>query len=351
MIELLDNPNEQANEVALSPQNRAALALGSTKTEADLNAMALRMKEITAVTNAAGRDQCHAIAMTATKARTAIVKAGKEAREDATIFSKAVIAEEARLTALIEPQETRLKGLRDGWDDMIKAEKEAKEALERGRLLAIAERIATIKYFPVLAAGCRTSAAINSLVGKLEDVDMNGLEEFADDGVQAHEASMKSVLHLLKEKLAEEAETARLAEAHAAEVAALAVERAELAAAKAEARRIADEAAAVQAAERAEFEKQRAQWLADQAAAAAKAKEVEMKAAAALEQADEALEKSLDTAKAMEAEPEANKKPAHSPKNPGANALVNVVAHYFDVEWAIATDWLIQSADEIASFK
>ena len=62
-----------------------------------------------APTNRAGRDQCHAAAMAALKARTAVVNAAKSARADATAFSRAVIAEEARLVALIEPEEIRLK--------------------------------------------------------------------------------------------------------------------------------------------------------------------------------------------------------------------------------------------------
>ena len=62
---------------------------------------------------APGRDQCHAAAMAALKARTAVVNAAKSARADATAFSRAVIAEEARLVALIEPEEIRLKALRD----------------------------------------------------------------------------------------------------------------------------------------------------------------------------------------------------------------------------------------------
>jgi hypothetical protein len=364
MIELLDNPNDQANEVALSPQNRAALALGSTQTEADLRAMAFKMKAVTAVTNAAGRDECHSLIMTSTRGRTSVSKAGKQAREDATVFSKAVIVEEGRLIAVVEPDETRLRGLRDGWDDMLRAEKEAKEALERGRLLAIAERIANIKGFPVLAAGCRTSAAISGLVGKLAAVDMSGLQEFEDDGVKAHEASMKSVLHLLQEKQDEEAETARLAEVHAAEVAALAVERAELAAAKAEAKRIADEAAAVQAKERAEFEEQRAQWLADQAAAVAEAKFAEAKAEAAeleIAQAKAHEQKQIDDAASLLAfqaavmpgpvEIVARLEPPTEPECPTSYALILAVGVAFDVSNATAAKWLVQRADEIAALK
>lgn len=70
--------------------------------------------------------ECHSAAMAATKARTAIVQAGKAARDDATRFSKAVIAEEARLIAIIQPEESRLKVLRDEWDAKEAREKAAK---------------------------------------------------------------------------------------------------------------------------------------------------------------------------------------------------------------------------------
>ena len=77
----------------LQPLN---VALGSSKAEIDLVELASKSKTIVAITNKDGRTECHAAAMTAKDARVSIEKAGKAAREDATAFSKAVIAEERR---------------------------------------------------------------------------------------------------------------------------------------------------------------------------------------------------------------------------------------------------------------
>ena len=69
----------------------------------------------------------------------------KAARDDATRFSKAVIAEEARLIAIIQPEESRLKVLRDEWDAKEAREKAAKAEAERLRVLEISQRIALFK--------------------------------------------------------------------------------------------------------------------------------------------------------------------------------------------------------------
>lgn len=60
-------------------------------------------------------------------ARTAIAKTGKVLREEAVAFSKAVIAKEKELIAIIEPEEERLKAL----------ENEVAEKKERARRMAI----------------------------------------------------------------------------------------------------------------------------------------------------------------------------------------------------------------------
>ena len=54
--------------------------------------------------------------MAALKARTAVTNAAKEARADATAFSRAVIARGGPAGRLIEPEEIRLKSLRDAYD-------------------------------------------------------------------------------------------------------------------------------------------------------------------------------------------------------------------------------------------
>ncbi|MCT9071221.1 hypothetical protein N6G06_07570 [Cupriavidus gilardii] len=75
----------------LTLPQRAAVALGSAEHETKLKELAIKHADIVDIKNSAGRDQCHAAMMTLANARVAITKAGKEARDDATKFSKAVI--------------------------------------------------------------------------------------------------------------------------------------------------------------------------------------------------------------------------------------------------------------------
>lgn len=273
------------------PEVRAALALKSTQTEIDLRALAVKNASIVKVVDKAGRDQAHGAAMELKRARVGIQKTGDEAREDAKNYSKAVVAEVKRLVAITEPEETRLVGLRDAWDDeqaRIKAEEEAKE---KARIAAIQTRIAEIRNFPTLAALCRTASSIEELLVKLRHVE-GGFEEFAEEASAVHAAAVSGVEFMLAEKQKEEAERARIkAEQDAAQAALLkakAEQEAEMArikveqeAARAALKQTQDKARAEQAAaaskladERAAMEKERAQIKAkqdaEQAAAAVK---------------------------------------------------------------------------------
>ena len=236
-IEMFENEDGK-----LTVQARAVLALNASKTETHLLELAKKTQSIVAVTNKAGRDECHSAAMVAADARIQIEKTSKAARDDATKFSKEIIREEKRLVDLIEPEEKRLKGLRDEWDEKIAAEKAAKEAAERARISAIHRRIAEIRGFSTLAMQCRTAARIQELIDKLAQSapDFATFEEFQDEAKEAFESTSNRLVEIHSEKFAEEAERARVKaeqEAAAAQLAAdraaLERERAELAAAKA----------------------------------------------------------------------------------------------------------------------
>ncbi|MFM2253768.1 MAG: hypothetical protein RJB68_2105, partial [Pseudomonadota bacterium] len=150
-IELLD-----AEPATLPVEARAAVALKSSETETQLRELASKNKAIVAIIDKPGREQAHGAAMELKRTRTAIQATGKAARDDATKFSKAVIAEENRLIAIIEPEETRLLALRDGWDTEQARIKAEKEAAERVRIMDINERIAHIQGYVSLALECRT---------------------------------------------------------------------------------------------------------------------------------------------------------------------------------------------------
>lgn len=257
---------EQAAVMAsLPPAQRAALTLNSSQTERDLRELATKHASIQAIKDKAGRDQAHGAAMEVKRARTAIERVGKEARDDATKFSKAVIAEQNRLIDIIITEEQRLLALRDAWDTEQEKIREAAAAAERFRVEQIQGRIDAIKGFEGMARNCRTSGAAQRLADALEKVDLTGLQEFEDQALHIYGEVKGAVNQILTQLQADEAERARIKAAQEAEAARLAAERAELerqrieaaAKANAEADRLAKERAALEAA-RVEFERQRA---------------------------------------------------------------------------------------------
>lgn len=288
----------------LTVHQRAAVALKSDKARVELMALAASSQGITAITNRAGREECHGAAMAATKARTAISQAGKSARDYATRFSKAVIAEEAALIAIIQPEESRLKELRDEWDEKEKAQKAAKAEAERLRVLEITQRIALMRLAASSAAHFSVSSdGASGILSELQAIEIDSsFAEFFGEAKEAHAAACADIRATVEAKRASEesaakaeaalieaakaaAEAARIAEQKRREDAAAAkekadseaAERAERERADAAARKIeqdkADELRRVEAeklaAERKALEAQRAKFEAEQAAARA----------------------------------------------------------------------------------
>ena len=280
-MELMDIDEVQtAPKTELAPIERAAIALESSKTEQHLKALATKHQSITVVKDKAGREQAHGAYMELMRARTTVEKASKEAREDATKFSKAVIAEAARLVAIVEPEEARLKEARDAWDAeqaRIKAEAEARE---RARVLAITERIAAIKAYVVMANNCRTSARVAELQVKLSATEMTGFEEFEREACDAMLATQLHLAKVFSDRQADEVEAARIKADQEAEAARLKADQERIKAEqKAEAEKLAyerklmeEERAAIQAELDAKAEKQRKEMEAKRAAAQAEAR-------------------------------------------------------------------------------
>jgi len=313
------------DDAPLTLQTRAALALNSTKTERDLVALAAKNVHIVAVIDKDGRSQAHGAAMELKAARVTIEKVSKAARDDAVQFGRAIIQEEKRLVALVEPEETRLLALRDEWDAeqaRIKAEAEAKE---RARVTAIHERIAAIRSYVPLAAQCRTAARVDELLNKLVATPQGNFEEFAEEAATVLAGSIQAITAIYEERTAEEAERARAkAEAEAA------------AAALAEQRKAQAAEAAKLAAERAAFEEerriQRESLAAQEAAFKAQQAEVAAKFEAEARHAREAQERA-DYAAAIAATPVA---PAPAPvaaiRSPAATAAPVKACRPTDVE-------------------
>ena len=198
----------------LTVQERAAVALRSSKAEAELLALVDSSKGLAAPTNKAGRDECHGAAMTARNARTAITKASKSARDDAVQFSKAVIAEEARLVAIIKPEEDRLIVLRDEFDDEQDRIKAKKADEERERVGIILSRIDKIRQLAISAAHFSASAeraAELLAVASETEVDAT-FAEFYGEAVDAKASAIAEIAEVVHAKGAAEA-AAKKAEA------------------------------------------------------------------------------------------------------------------------------------------
>ena len=150
--------------------------------------------------------------------RVNITKTGKDARDDANAFCRAVIAEEKRLVGIIEPEENRIKKLRDDYEaeqERIKAEQ---ERIERERVAAIAKRIAE---FATGYNHLMPSDAIQARIAELDAIEVgDSFAEFKDQAAaslaqakQAAAAALDAAIE--REKAEAEAEAKRKAEEEA----------------------------------------------------------------------------------------------------------------------------------------
>ena len=238
-------PVDQQTLATLPPAKRAAVALNSESAEKHLRELVEKTAAITVVVDSLGRTEAHRAGMSLKNARTAITATGKAAREDATAFQKAVIAEEKRLLEITADEEARLFGLRDAYDEKVAAEKAEKERIERERVAAIRAKIDAILALPADHAG-QGSEALFAVLSDLAK-RATGADEFAEFAGQAALAidTAGAALTTMREKALEREKAERdAAEARRLESERLAAERAELARQAAEQKRIADEQAA-----------------------------------------------------------------------------------------------------------
>lgn len=359
---------QSAIMTSLPPAERAALALNSSQTERDLRELAVKHAGIQVIKDKAGRDQAHGAAMEVKRARTAVERIGKEARDDATKFSKAVIAEQNRLVAIIEPEEQRLLALRDEWDTEQEKIKEAAAAAERFRVEQIMGRIEAIRGFQRMALDCRTSAAVQRLQEGLAKVDLTGMDELDAQAMQAFAETADALAKIREQREAEEVERAQIKAAQEAEAARIAAERAELerlraeaaaaaqaaqAAAKAEADRLAAERAAFEA-EQAEFRRRQSELMQTEEAKRAELAAQAMTAQAVLEAEQTAVralfideDGEVPLIADLSATPEFIAPAQEDIQAPDAIDLILAIAEQFGADQATARDWLIKRAAEI----
>lgn len=260
---------------ALTIPQQVEQALAFTATREKLIALAASSQRITAITNSASYQECHAARMALKTTRVDIEKTGKEARDEAIKYQKAVIAAEKELIALIEPEEARLKELQDAEDQR---KERAKAEAERIKAEALARQTAwfdAIKALPLQAMN-KTVAEIEQLIAQAE---ATSTDELAEDMKPAGAFTVRTTVMALRAardaRMAEDAEQARRLAEQEAERVRIEAERAELAQLREqmEAQRRKDQEAAREAAEQAEAERQQREAAAAQERAAAEAEE------------------------------------------------------------------------------
>lgn len=328
------NAITKEQQTALSLPERAAVALGASEHETKLRELVKSSADIVAVIDPAGREQAHRIGMNLKGARVAIEKVGKAAREDATAFSKAIIAEEKRLIAIAEPEEERILSLRDRFDHAEQARKDALIAAERARTEAIQAAIQAIREIPISMAGKSSqdiSCCIAGLVGTIPDEFYQEFIEQAQaarhealDKLAAMETAQRGV-EIEAESQRQEAACRALAaeEARKAEAARLEAEKVELASQRAENERIANEQA------------KEAKRLADlKAAQDAEQRRIAEQAAANLRQEREAQEEAMRLQR--EAQAESQRKAAAEIQRVENELAARIAAH--DLAVKIAAD-------------
>ena len=290
-------PLQVESPTELAPLDRAERVLGFIERKAQLADLARKSERIVEITGTPGYQEAQGARMALKNTRVEIQKLGKAAREDATAFSKAVIAKEKELIDVIEPEESRLQALQDVWDAAREAEKQAKVRAEQERLAAIRAKMDAIRDLPLQALG-KSAPTIAGLIEHAQALDVS---EFAGEqqqfAAQMKADAIESLLKLHADRVAADVEAAKL-QADRAELERLRAEQAErqaeqdrqAAAARAEADRVARAAREQAAAE------QRAQI----AAEAAKQREAEALARAERE-ATEARERAQREAEAAKA--------------------------------------------------
>lgn len=361
---------QMESSTALAPAQRAAIALDSAKHRKELAELVKKSAGIVAVLNTDAREEAHRAGMVLKNTRVAIQKRGKEAREDATAFSKAVIAEEKALIDMISPEEERVLALRDEWDAKVEAERQAKIEAERQRVAAIQDRIEAIREHGPDAAHSTMSADIALILDHLEKVEVTAevFQEMTETAEKVKAETLVSVRASLRRCIEREAEAARLKAEQEAEAARLKAEREELARLRAEQEaRLAEERRRLQAEQEEVATKARAEQEAAQAALQAERDRmnselaVERERLAKEQAALEAERRAAETAKreaeererlnALEAalklqETAKAEKPA-AVAAPSDEEIIRVVANHFGVSVEIAYGWLLEMSKEL----
>ncbi len=204
--------NAKVKPESMSVVQRAVHALSKAESEAKLKELAQASVAITTVADKPSYDACHDARMRLKTVRVLIEKTGKAAREDATAFNKAVIAEEKRLLAIITPEEERLAGMQKRFDDALEAEKQAKIAAELARVDQIQWMITEMREAVNWKNGNASSAEIALQITAIEDtpIEEGTYAEFTPQAEDAKTATLARLKLMHASALEREAEAERV---------------------------------------------------------------------------------------------------------------------------------------------
>jgi hypothetical protein len=194
---------------------RAVEALGQQERETELVKLAAATVDIIEITNDDGYKQVRSARIALKNVRLEIQAAGKTAREDATAFSKAVIAEEKRLVGLIEPEEDRLGVLQDDHDQKMERERQAAIDAEIARTTALQKRVDEIRALPNGAA-LQSSAQIQARIDAARAFVVDeSFEEMEQSAAEALAYAVGVLLGIYADRVAHEEEQRRIADERA----------------------------------------------------------------------------------------------------------------------------------------
>lgn len=349
----------------LTVVERATLVFAAVKSEAELQELAKASATIVTITNQAGYEQCHAARMVLKNTRLEIARTGEEGREDAVKVSKAVIARQKALIALTQPEEDRLATIQEAWDDKIKAEEEAKVQAEVNRVAEIQRRIDGIRNWPVNAAA-QPSMLVGQMLAQAQAfrVEAEVFQEHCETAAAALVTSVAALTGILEAAKKREAEQEQLRrdQEELAQRRRDDAERERIAAAERSKQEAADRAAREAEAarvrkEREENERVNRQRQADldrQAEEQRKANAAEEKRLADQRAEIERQQEALREAQRPKPEPApvpVRTLAAPRAASPGREAIIKVIAAFYDVHPDIARYWLsaIRWKDEEAA--
>lgn len=332
----------------LTVQERAIAALGLASLKQDLTKLAESSKNLVEIKNQDGYQQIHAARMVLKNQRVDIGKRGKEARDDANAFAKAVIAEEKKLISIISPEEDRLQALQKDHDDREERERQAKIDAEIERVENIQARIEGMRAgVDAIINSPRQSAEIAEYLEsyRIQTIGKS-FEEFRQQAQDTFDAGLSRLTEHHRATVEREAEAAKiaaereeLAKLRAAEEERQAKEKAEREQAEAEARKKRE---AEEKAERDRLEKQRSEQ-----AAAQKKIDDEQKRLADEREAIESAKRQAEQKRIAEEKADEERKAnaaaaAKKAKYPGDDAIIDALSKHFRVDRKIVVTWLSQ---------